>query len=61
MIIIIIIIITILIMIMINILFDTFIWQKFNSKTKSTECALMKNFKISKNRKNVRCTDKRLL
>ena len=46
---------------MIHILFDTFIWQKFNPKTKSAECALMKNFKISKNRENVRCTDKRLL
>ena len=46
---------------MINILFDTFIWHKINSKTKSAECALMKNFIISKNRKNVRCTDKRFL
>ena len=29
----------------INILFDTFIWHKFNTKTNSTACALMKDFK----------------
>ena len=46
---------------MINLLFDTFVWHKFNSITKSTECALMKNFKITKNIKNVSCTDERRL